>query len=114
MSLSTHKKTSLVMIKENIILVNLSKRKNNSKKLLFLLNSIGLKEQNFNNSILKSRKKILILDGILGIGISRKPEGLIEKTIKLINKVKKKFGVTLQWEIKIIGSNNKYRKYFNE
>ena len=75
---------------ENIILVNLSKRKNNSKKLLFLLNSIGLKEQNFNNSILKSRKKILILDGILGIGISRKPEGLIEKTIKLINKAKKK------------------------
>ena len=75
---------------ENIILVNLSKRKNNSKKLLFFLNSIGLKEQKFNNSILKSRKKILILDGILGIGISRKPEGLIEKTIKLINKVKKK------------------------
>ena len=32
----------------------------------------------------------------------------------IINKVKKKFGVTLQWEIKIIGSKNKYRKYFNE
>ena len=32
----------------------------------------------------------------------------------IINKVKKKFGVTLHWEIKIIGSKNKYRKYFNE
>ncbi len=32
----------------------------------------------------------------------------------IIDKVKKKFGVTLQWEIKIIGSKNKYRKYFNE
>ena len=32
----------------------------------------------------------------------------------IINKVKKKFGVTLHWEIKIIGSKNKYRRYFNE
>ena len=30
------------------------------------------------------------------------------------DKVKKKFGVTLNWEIKIIGSKKKYRKYFNE
>ena len=45
---------------ENIILVNLSKPKNNSKKLLFLLNSIGLKVVKFNNSILKL-SKILIL-----------------------------------------------------
>ena len=78
---------------ENIILVNLSKRKNNSKDLLFLLNSIGMKEQKLNNSIFKSRKKILIIDGILGIGISRKPVGLISKTIKLINKVKKKTSI---------------------
>ena len=41
----------------------------------------------------KSQKKILILDGILGIGISRKPEGLIAKTIKLINKEKKNINI---------------------
>ena len=32
----------------------------------------------------------------------------------IIKKVKKKFGLTLQWEIKIVGTKNKYRKYFNE
>ena len=32
----------------------------------------------------------------------------------IINKVKKKFGIKLDWEIKIIGSKQKYRKYFNE
>ena len=31
----------------------------------------------------------------------------------IITKVKKKFGIRLSWEIKIIGSNNKYRKHFN-
>ena len=29
-------------------------------------------------------------------------------------KVKRRFGVQLDWEIKIIGSKKKYRKYFNE
>ena len=42
---------------ENIILVNLSKRENNSKKLLLLLKSIGLKEEEFKTSLLKSQKK---------------------------------------------------------
>lgn len=32
----------------------------------------------------------------------------------IISKVKKKFGVKLNWEIKIIGTKNKYRKYFND
>ena len=30
------------------------------------------------------------------------------------DKVKRRFGVKLNWEIKIIGSKKKYRKYFNE
>ena len=33
---------------ENIIFINLLTRKSNSEKLLFLLNSIGLKEKNLN------------------------------------------------------------------
>ena len=32
----------------------------------------------------------------------------------IINKVKKKFGISLNWEIKIIGTKNKYRKFFND
>ncbi len=32
----------------------------------------------------------------------------------IISKVKKKFGIKLNWEIKIIGTKNKYRKYFND
>ena len=34
------------------------------------------------------KEKILIIDGILGIGVSRKPAGLILKSIKFINKIK--------------------------
>ena len=32
----------------------------------------------------------------------------------IIDKVKKKFGIKLNWEIKIVGTKNKYRKYFND
>ena len=32
----------------------------------------------------------------------------------IISKVKKKFGIKLNWEIKIIGTKSKYRKYFND
>ena len=32
----------------------------------------------------------------------------------IIDKVKKKFGIKLDWEIKIVGTKNKYRKYFND
>ena len=32
----------------------------------------------------------------------------------IISKVKKKFCIKLNWEIKIIGTKNKYRKYFND
>ncbi len=32
----------------------------------------------------------------------------------IISKVKKNFGIKLNWEIKIIGTKNKYRKYFND
>ena len=32
----------------------------------------------------------------------------------IIKKVQNKFGVRLDWEIKIIGTRKKYRKYFND
>ncbi len=75
---------------ENITLMSLAKQKHNPKKLLMLSKEIGLKEYKINSNYFKSRKKILVLDGILGIGISRKPSGVIAKTIRLLNSLKKK------------------------
>ncbi len=75
---------------ENITFVSLAKHKNHSKHLLLMLKNIGLKENKFKKSFFISRKKILVIDGILGIGISRKPAGEIAKTIKYINNLKKK------------------------
>ena len=75
---------------DNVILISLKKHKNNSKKLLVLANSIGLSEQKMKSKLFKSKKKKLIIDGILGIGISRKPSGIILKSMKFINNLDRK------------------------
>ena len=74
---------------EKVHLITLSKKKQNSKILFDLAIKIGIKKKTISPKLFNS-KKILIVDGILGIGISRKPSGLILKTIKFINSYKKR------------------------
>ena len=70
---------------EKIACLSLASHKKNAKKLYLLSKNIGLKIDTYKPKFLKTNKKTLIIDGILGIGISRKPSGLISKTIKFIN-----------------------------
>ena len=70
---------------EDVSCLSLSNHKNNSKKLYNFSKQIGLEFKNIKKTYL-FQKKLLIIEGILGIGISREPSGLISKIISELNK----------------------------
>ena len=84
---------------EKITCLSLAEHKNNSKKLLLLSEEIGLKVKKYKNSLLKTRQKTLILDGILGIGITRNPSGAMASAIRFINKLNSKNNTVVSIDI---------------
>ena len=70
---------------ENVSCLSLSNHKNNSKKLYNFSKQIGLEFKKYKKNLFVSKKKLLIVEGILGIGISREPSGLISKIISDLN-----------------------------
>ena len=74
----------------NIICVELVESKGSSKQLKLLAESLGIKiKKNSPDKNLVSKKSIII-DSILGIGLSREPKGSISGAIKWINSLKNK------------------------
>tara|TARA_E500000331_G_scaffold327062_1_gene345680 strand:- start:797 stop:2128 length:1332 start_codon:yes stop_codon:yes gene_type:complete len=73
---------------DNVTVIKIKKYNDNTKSLIKLSKEINLRSYKFKTNILNPKKKQLIVDGILGIGISRKPQGNIAKIINSINKFK--------------------------
>ena len=82
---------------EKVSCISLSNHKNNSKKLFNFSKEIGLEYKKFSKNLFSTKKKLLLIDGIFGIGISRKPEGKIADVINFINnfKIKNKIVVSI-------------------
>ena len=70
---------------EKVICLRLTNKKKMPENLLSIAKNIGLKISKFKKSIFETRKKKVIVDGILGIGISRETKGLIYNSIEYIN-----------------------------
>ena len=101
---------------------------NAGKPLLWNVKPLDLKAQawkrgeQLKNLGREARDKIIDLDqalksGLLddnqAVGVAKAKD--VEDLGKIIiDKVKKKFGIKLNWKIKIVGTKNKYREYFND
>ncbi len=73
----------------NVKCITIGKNKNHESELRDLVRKLNIPIDNRLPTIFHSNKTIIV-DGLLGIGISRKPEGQILETINWINSHKKK------------------------
>ena len=73
---------------KEIISINLTKKNSYSSKLIMLLRSINAIINKKLPLIRKINKDFIIIDGVLGIGLNRPPEGKVLSAINWINKAK--------------------------